>query len=127
MMFFEREDGQRGRSIETRVVRMADHHRVKLGGEGSERCELFGLELFAGAIDDRELFVRIDGRLRVSGEMLAAAEDARLAHGAIESPGVVDDLVGVGPVTTAAQRVVEIAVVADVEHRPDPAPLRIQP
>ena len=96
---------------DSRVVEDIDVGAVATDGERAG-CSVDYLAYLAAAVDDGEFLVGIDGRVAVSGEVFAAAEDASLAQRAVEGAGEVDDLVGRGSVAAAFQRVVVVVKVA---------------
>ena len=93
-------------------------------GELAKDRELVRLQLFAGALDQREIVMRIDRRGGVAGKMFSAARDPLGAQGIVESPGQPNDFRDVAAVAAAAERVVGLVVEGNVEDR---AKIEIEP
>ena len=105
------------RGVEVGEPGVADHHGIELGKQGAEGEHLFGEEFLFGAADHGEKLVRVDVGGAVGGEVLAAAEDALFAEGAVEEAGVGDDFLGVAAIAAAFEGIIGLVVVGNIEHR----------
>src|SRR5664279_2666710 len=103
---------------------MTDHHaidslrtaqRAVPTDESAEHSQLFAIQLLAGALNLREIVMRIDRSCGVTREMFTATRDPLLPHGAVERAGVTDDLLDRFAVTAVAQRIVGIVIEGNVE------------
>ena len=79
--------------------------------------QLFFVELGAGAIDFREIVMRIYRRGRVAGKMFAATQDPLLAKRVVKRAGQPNDLFDVLAITTPAQRIIRVIIEGNVQHR----------
>ena len=115
-MISEESEARETAAVEGGITGVADHDRIEFRQQGAERLPLGHFEIVAGAGNDRQLVVRIDTRVGIAREMLAAAEHTLLAHGAVEGPGIARHGGGVMTVGAVAERVVGFVIEGDIEH-----------
>jgi hypothetical protein len=99
------------------VVAVAGHHAVEFWQQRGVGQQFALFHLLAAFRDHWQelMWVALGGA--VAGEVLAAAQDAFLAHGAVEDARVGDDLLRIFAVGAAFERVVRRIVIADVQNR----------
>ena len=82
---------------------MTNHDAVNaIGKKSAKHRQFVSVQLLAGAINPRQLMVRIEPRRRIPREMFAAARDALRAHGLVKGAGVARDFVNVFAITPAS-------------------------
>src|SRR5207253_9394497 len=85
--------------------------------ECAKDCQLVCIEFDAGALDHRQIVMRIHHRGGVSGKMFAAACDALLSHRIIKGAGQPNDLCHVPSVAAATKRIVGLIIEGNIKHR----------